>query len=98
MHGDNLKFDFQYCTDLYKKETIERMAGHFLNVLKDAAHHPELALSEIRMMSEEEKDIILHTFNHEKTDGPKNKTLSRLFEERAEKHPITPLLYSKISN
>ncbi|MCY8615722.1 bacitracin non-ribosomal peptide synthetase BacB [Bacillus haynesii] len=87
LHGDNLTFDFQYCTDLYKKETIERMAGHFLNVLKDAAHHPELVLSEIRMMSEDEKDIILHTFNHEKTDGPKNKTVSRLFEERAEKTP-----------
>ncbi len=41
-------------------------------------------------MSEEEKDIILHTFNHEKTDGPKNKTLSRLFEERAEKTPDHP--------
>ncbi|MED2945319.1 amino acid adenylation domain-containing protein [Bacillus swezeyi] len=86
-HGDHIKFDLQYCTNLYKKETIERMAGHFLNVLKDAAHHPEQTLSEIRMMSEEEKDIVLHTFNQAKKDDPKNKTVSRLFEERAE---ITP--------
>lgn len=86
-HGDHIKLDFQYCTKLYKKETIKRMARHLLNILNDAVYHPARKLSEIRMISAEEKYAVLHTFNLEKADYPQNMTVNRLFEERAEKTP-----------
>ncbi|KKB72066.1 MULTISPECIES: non-ribosomal peptide synthetase [Bacillus] len=86
-HGDRIELDFQYCTKLFKKETIKRMASHFLHLLQDAAYHPERTLCELSMMSEEEKHTVLHIFNHEKTDYPKHQTINGLFEDRAEKTP-----------
>ncbi|MBS4162299.1 AMP-binding protein, partial [Klebsiella pneumoniae] len=66
---------------------IKRMARHLLNILNDAVYHPARKLSEIRMISAEEKNAVLHTFNLEKADYPQNMTVNRLFEERAEKTP-----------
>ena len=29
-----LEFSLEYCTKLYKKETIERLSNHYINILK----------------------------------------------------------------
>ncbi|MCI4060980.1 condensation domain-containing protein [Bacillus cereus] len=41
-YTDHLKFDFQYCTELFKKETIKRIAGHLVNVIKEITNKPGL--------------------------------------------------------
>ncbi|MBX4267646.1 AMP-binding protein, partial [Clostridium estertheticum] len=83
--GEEIIFNMEYCTKLYKKETIERLIGHFLNILKEVAENPKIKLSEIEMLSEEEKTRILVDFNDTKAEYPKDKTIYELFEEQVEK-------------
>ncbi|MGB7604589.1 MAG: amino acid adenylation domain-containing protein, partial [Lutisporaceae bacterium] len=85
--GEEIKFNFEYCTKLFKRKTIERVIEHFKNILKEVAENPALKLCEIDMLLEEEKKEILIDFNDTKTEYPKDKTIHELFEEQVIKTP-----------
>ena len=80
-----IEFNLEYCTKLFKRETIERLRDHFVNILKEVAENPEKKICEIDMLSEEEKRKILVEFNDTKAEYPKDKTIYELFEEQVEK-------------
>ncbi|QUI24145.1 non-ribosomal peptide synthase/polyketide synthase [Vallitalea pronyensis] len=80
-------FDLEYSTRLYRKETIERFAEHYRNILKEIAENMEVKLSEIDMMSPQEREQILYGFNGTQTEYPRNKTVKKLFEEQVERTP-----------
>ena len=63
------------------------MAGHFLNILKDIASDAKKLISDIDMLSEDEKKQIFFEFNNTATDYPMEKTVYQLFEEQALKRP-----------
>ncbi|XBO85426.1 condensation domain-containing protein [Bacillus licheniformis] len=50
-----VEFDLEYCTKLFKRETVERMAAHFVRVLEDISNRPDKRLDQIEVMSEDEK-------------------------------------------
>lgn len=85
--GEEIKFDLEYCTKLFKRETIERMISHFKNILNEVTENPEIKLCEIDMLSEEEKRKILIDFNNTETEYPKGKTICEAFEEQVKKTP-----------
>ena len=85
--GEEIKFEVEYCTRLFKRETMERMIGHFKNIVKSVAENPEIKLCEIDMLSEEEKREILVEFNNTKAQYPKDKTICEAFEEQVKKTP-----------
>ncbi|MGE5631076.1 MAG: amino acid adenylation domain-containing protein, partial [Caulobacteraceae bacterium] len=85
--GEEIKFDLEYCSKLFKRATIERMIGHFKNILKETSENPEIKLCEINMLSEEEKRKILAGFNNTKAQYPKDKTICEVFEEQVKKAP-----------
>jgi len=84
---DSIEMDIEYCTKLYKKETIERMMGHFINILGKVSQNPDIILEQIEMISEEEKHKLLYEFNNTYAEYPKDKTIHELFEEQAAKTP-----------
>ena len=84
---DTIYFNLEYCTKLFKKETIERMGEHFGNILEEVLSDPDTRLCDIEMLSEEEKQQILYDFNNTKAEYPKDKTIHQLFEEQAAKTP-----------
>ena len=83
--GEKLYFAFEYCTKLFRKETIKQISGHFMNILKAVAENPEIKISDIDMLSEKEKTKILVDFNNTEAEYPKDKTIQELFEEQAYK-------------
>jgi len=85
--GEEILFTLEYCTKLYKQETIEKLIEHFINIISEVTKNPDLKLSEIDMLSAEEKKKILVDFNNTMIDYPKNKVIYELFEEQAEKTP-----------
>ncbi|MDP4147324.1 MAG: amino acid adenylation domain-containing protein, partial [Bacillota bacterium] len=85
--SDGIDFNVEYCTRLFNRNTIERFLRHFENIAKDVADNPEKKISEIDMLSEEEKKKILVDFNDTKAWYPKDKTIHELFEEQVEKTP-----------
>lgn len=85
--NEKLVFTFEYCTKLFKKETIERLADHYRNILECVIQNEEVMISGIDMMSEKEKKQVLFDFNATQADYPKDKTLHELFEEQVKKAP-----------
>lgn len=51
---DKIFFKLEYPISLYKKETIERMAAHLKNIIKDIIENPDKKISQINMISNEE--------------------------------------------
>lgn len=85
----NSKIDliFEYCTNLYKKETMERLAEHFVKILNVVSENPDLMLSEISILKDEDRKLILEDFNNTAEEYPKDKTIYELFEEQVQKTP-----------
>nr|P0C064.2 RecName: Full=Gramicidin S synthase 2; AltName: Full=Gramicidin S synthase II; Includes: RecName: Full=ATP-dependent proline adenylase; Short=ProA; AltName: Full=Proline activase; Includes: RecName: Full=ATP-dependent valine adenylase; Short=ValA; AltName: Full=Valine activase; Includes: RecName: Full=ATP-dependent ornithine adenylase; Short=OrnA; AltName: Full=Ornithine activase; Includes: RecName: Full=ATP-dependent leucine adenylase; Short=LeuA; AltName: Full=Leucine activase [Brevibacillus b len=84
---DDIQFYFNYCTNLFKKETIERLATHFMHILQEIVINPEIKLCEINMLSEEEQQRVLYDFNGTDATYATNKIFHELFEEQVEKTP-----------
>jgi amino acid adenylation domain-containing protein len=82
-----LRFDLEYCTKLFKKETMERFARHFLSLLKEIVKDPETRLGDIDMMGEEEKKQVLVDFNNTDKAFPVDVTIVELFEKLVERIP-----------
>jgi amino acid adenylation domain-containing protein/non-ribosomal peptide synthase protein (TIGR01720 family) len=78
---------FEYSTDLYDPEMIERMARHFEKLVKEAAANPEAAIGEIEILGEDEREQILVRWNDTKADYRTDKTIIEQFEEQVESGP-----------
>ncbi|WP_142316793.1 condensation domain-containing protein, partial [Bacillus wiedmannii] len=83
---DNIKFILEYCTKLFKKETIQRIGRHIVNILRGIANNPKQKLSEINILSEEEREMILDKFNDTAAEYSVD-TMHKLFEAQVEKTP-----------
>ncbi|UCH97105.1 MAG: amino acid adenylation domain-containing protein, partial [Candidatus Aminicenantes bacterium] len=78
---------FKYCTKLFKGETIKRFFSYFKKVLSFVLTDPEVRLSQIEIIPEEEKRRLLFDFNDTAAGYPEDKTIHELFEEQVEKKP-----------
>ncbi|MCC5438880.1 non-ribosomal peptide synthetase [Clostridium botulinum] len=85
--SDCIQGILEYNDTLYKIETIERIITHFLNLLKVALNNIDVLIKEMEIVTEEERNQILHEFNDTKTDYPRDKTIQELFEDQVEKAP-----------
>ncbi|MCY9520553.1 amino acid adenylation domain-containing protein, partial [Paenibacillus apiarius] len=85
--AEGIAGSIEYARSLYKEETIERMAGHFKQVIDTILSDPHRKLSSIEIISPEEKAQILETFNDTAADYPRDKTIPQLVEEQAERTP-----------
>ncbi|HEV2679455.1 MAG TPA: condensation domain-containing protein, partial [Rhodanobacter sp.] len=81
---DGLYGDFEYSTDLFEASTIERMAGHFTNLLQAIVTDPGCAVGELAMLDNAERQQLLYGFNDTATVypnvQPNTQTLHQLFE------------------
>ena len=85
--NDILNLSFEYATALFNKQFIEDLSKHYSNILTSCLDNLNIKISNICMLSEDEKNKILYDFNNTKTDYPKDKTIAELFEEQAKKTP-----------
>ncbi|BAU65715.1 peptide synthetase [Stanieria sp. NIES-3757] len=75
-----------YKSSLFKAETIELFKQYYLNVLtKDINEIQNYQLSEIELITENDRFKLLHEFNQNSQEYPVNKTIATLFEEQVEK-------------
>jgi amino acid adenylation domain-containing protein len=85
--NDNVYFDVEYYTGIFKEETVKRLANHFGNIVKTVVNNPSVMLKDIDIISEDEKKQVLGEFNDTERDYPCHKTIHRLFAEQMEKTP-----------
>jgi amino acid adenylation domain-containing protein len=84
---DGLNFIFEYCSKLFKRETIERMRDHFIQIMREVVDNPDKKICEIEMITDEEKSRILYEFNDTNAGYPNDRTIHQLFEEQVERIP-----------
>jgi surfactin family lipopeptide synthetase A len=61
---------FHYSTDLFDPATIVRMANHWMKLLEAAASNPELRVSQLPLLSESEKHLLLVEWNETQSESP----------------------------
>ena len=83
----SIVFNLNYCVKLFKKETMQRFAGHFINLVKDMVDHPGKKLCQLSFLSPGEQEQLLYGFNDTQEDYSCNKTIAGLFEEQTVKTP-----------
>ncbi|WP_036739383.1 condensation domain-containing protein, partial [Paenibacillus sp. HGH0039] len=65
-----LDYSFEYSTALYKKETVERMAQHFEQLLGAIAEKPEAKIADLDLVTPSEKEQLLEAFNPAMSELP----------------------------
>ncbi|HWH57599.1 MAG TPA: amino acid adenylation domain-containing protein [Terriglobales bacterium] len=85
--SDGLRVRFEYRTDLFKPETIERMADHFENLLAAIAQSPAQTVGALPMLSEVERARLLHQWNIPK-QFPVDVCIHQRFEEQVKRTPV----------
>jgi len=82
-----MRIDFHYNDDCFRSETIQRMQGHYMNILREITGNSSVKLAEIRMLSEEEKKQILEEFNNPSIEFMVDKTIHGIIAEQASHTP-----------
>lgn len=83
---DNYKLTFEFSSKLFSISFIEKLSENFINVLNNVLNNIKTKISDIELLSNDEKKKILYDFNNTQKNYP-NKTFSTLFEEQVEKTP-----------
>ena len=76
----------EYCTELYKETTVKRFIFGFKQVLEQLLADNKL-IENISVISPEEQQKLLYTFNDTAVEYPKDKCVHQLFEEQVERTP-----------
>jgi amino acid adenylation domain-containing protein len=78
---------FEYSTDLFDGDTIERMSTHYQALLEAVVAEPDRPMATLPIMTKAETHKILIEWNETVTDYPKDKCIHHLFEEQAARTP-----------
>ncbi len=78
---------FEYSTDLFDATTIERMIGHWRTLLGSIVQNPNQRLSELALLTEAERQLLLVEWNATTTSFPSEQRIHQLFEEQVERTP-----------
>ncbi len=73
--NDKLAISVIYCTKLFKKDTIEMFTRYFKEIARQVIANPDIPVSEIEIVSEEERQRIIKKFRN-KNDPLKVKRLN----------------------
>jgi amino acid adenylation domain-containing protein/non-ribosomal peptide synthase protein (TIGR01720 family) len=84
---DSVRGVLEYNPELYDDTTMEAIAAHFTHLLGQLVFNVDTPLSEIDVVSAEEKERLLFEFNDTAFDYPREKTIVELFEAQAAKTP-----------
>ncbi len=85
--GDSIHCNINYSSDLFAETAIERMAEHWRLLLESIVDRPEMPISELTMLSQSERQQILHDWNATEIEYPQDYCIHQLFEAQVEKTP-----------
>ena len=84
---DSLRIAFTYNSDLFYADTIARMLGHFQTLLEGIVAQPEQPISELPLLTAEERHQLVIDWNDTTVAYPKYKRVHELFETQVGQTP-----------
>ncbi|HVG19909.1 MAG TPA: amino acid adenylation domain-containing protein [Blastocatellia bacterium] len=85
--AEGLVTSLEYSTDLFEAATINRMLGHFQTVLRAVVGDPDGRVSELPLLTEQERSQILAEWNDSRADYPLETCVYQIIEAAAEEAP-----------
>jgi amino acid adenylation domain-containing protein/non-ribosomal peptide synthase protein (TIGR01720 family) len=84
---EKLVFLLEYCTRLFNNETIKRIISYFKNIASSVLKKSSREISEIEIMTRDEKQKLLYELNDTTVQFPGDKTIHQLFKDQVEWTP-----------
>ena len=85
--GEHVHASLTYACDVFDAATIERLAGHWLNLLRAVVQAPQQRIAELALLGPDEQQALLTHWNPQVEVQPAGPTLHQLFEAQAALHP-----------
>ncbi|WHY56138.1 non-ribosomal peptide synthetase [Peribacillus simplex] len=89
---NDVRFEWEYSTDLFKESTIKRYITQFTQLLTNISSHVNENISTLSFLTSEDKEIILNHFNNTETDYPAHSNIVELFAELWKEKPNKTIL------
>ena len=77
----------EYGTALFERETVERWLGHLKVLLSAMVADEACTLAQLPLLTEEEREQVVHGFNATDAEYPKEALIHELFERQVEHTP-----------
>lgn len=90
-----IEIDYDYLSEKYTEEEIKANHARILHMINQVLKNPSILLSDIEVITPEEKEKILNDFNNRTLACPFEKNIIKLFEEQVEKNPNNNALIYK---
>ncbi|MEG4517839.1 MULTISPECIES: amino acid adenylation domain-containing protein [unclassified Microcoleus] len=84
---NSLSAEFHYDSALFGAADIKRLSEHFQALLESTVKNPEVAISQLDILSDRDRHQLLVEFNQTQKDYPTDKCVHHLFEEQADRTP-----------
>ncbi len=78
---------FLYKTALFRAETMQRMAGHFLTLLQGIITNPQQPLGTLPLLPSDERQLVLHEWSGVNAQSSAIATVVTAFEQQVERTP-----------
>lgn len=90
--GQGLAGSFEYNSDIFDRETIERMAGHMHMLLSSVVAEPDARISEYPLMTSEERALVVEVWNATVRPRDRNTCAHHMFERQVRLSPTRAAL------
>jgi len=77
--NNEMSFNFEFNTDIFKFETIKEWQGYLLNLLQEIIQNPNMAVGAYQLWKPENQNLFLEKVNHKEVDFGGPTTLTKLF-------------------
>jgi amino acid adenylation domain-containing protein len=84
---EGLRGTLDYSTDLFTSETMKRLLEHWQTLLAGVLQASEAPLSDLPLLSEKEREQLVHTWNATQREYPQQVCVHELFEEQTTRTP-----------
>lgn len=85
--GEGFKGQFEYNTDLFDEDTIDRMVGHLLTLMEGVVASPDAAVAQLPILPESELERMLVEWNATSRPVPDPRTLHGMVEAQVDRTP-----------
>jgi amino acid adenylation domain-containing protein len=86
-YQENIGIRIEYYTAVFKKETIQRLAVHLLNIARTVVKNPAIPLRDTDIISDEEREQVLYEFNETAAVDTDQRTVIERFQEQILENP-----------
>ncbi|MEW5861366.1 MAG: amino acid adenylation domain-containing protein [Cyanobacteriota bacterium] len=94
---DSLSVEFHYDANLFDEADIQRLAGNFSVLVDSILETPEVAISELDILTKLERQQLIE-FNNTEIDFPQFQGIHQRFEQQVEKTPDAIALSARSAN